>query len=398
MKTNLALVAVLLFLKVLVFQASAEKRLVAVVDEQILSPSAQFDSVKAEFGAGFDAASYEPVFKLASKICPNVRFVSLLYKTEDPDGKEVVASGLLAMPEKGRLRGTIAVSPVCKEKFRAGSSCRYTMECLPAMFGYAVLVPDTIGYGATYQEDIALLMSENVAKVSADLHWAVKEYLATREKPMELPEETIFFGYSLGAAGALSTACYFHSHPEMNIRLKALYLGSGAYDPYVSLNSALEKGRSGYMVYPGIVRSLNRWMDLDLDIRNLFQGRVLEDYEYISGGEVNLTALVDVYGKDLHAYVHPDVFTEEKNEDTHRLMEAIKKLRVPREGYSLPRSLKIYLRHSAEDDYVPVACSDTLYNLLRRDGYRNVKYYRDKHGSHYDQAALSLLNLFMIIL
>lgn len=395
MKLRLAAFLVFAFLAL---PAVAQSHFVATTYEQVLPPKAQFDSLITEFGAGFDADSYATAFKLAGKLGKDVRFVSLLYKTQDPSGQEVIASGLLAYPEKGRVKGTIEVSPICKEKYLAGSLRKFTIECLPSLCGYAVLVPDTIGYGATEGEDTALLMSENVAQVAADFRLAVQEYLATWDKPRTLPAETIVFGYSLGAAGALSTACHYHAHPELGVKLRTLYLASGAYDPSVAIGSALAKEESGYMVYPVIARSLNRWMGLDLDIRNLFQGRVLADYDYLSSGQTNLTEAVAVYGRDLHGYLHPDFFTPEQNGDIHRLMDGLVRLRVPAEGYSLPRGLKIYLRHSVEDDYVPVACTDLLRDQLRQDGYRNITYYRDAHGTHYDEAAQAFFNLFMLIL
>ena len=387
----------ILFLAALSFPVAAQKRLVAATSENRLPPSAQFDSLLAEFGAGFDADSYAPVFKMAGKMGRDVRFVSLLYRTQDPSGKEVIASGLMAYPETGRVRGTIEVSPICKEKYLAGSVRRFTVECLPSMCGYAVLVPDTIGYGATEGEDTALLMSENVALVSAHFREAVQEYLATWDKPRTLPRKTIVFGYSLGAAGALETACYYHTHPEMGVKLRTLYLASGAYDPSVAIGSAVEKGESGYLVYPSIARSLNRWMGLEMDYKNLFQGRVLEDFDFISGGQANLTELTGVYGKDLRTYLHPDFFTPAQNADIRKLMEGLGSLKVPAGGFSLPKGLKIYLRHSAQDEYVPVACADELRAELRQAGFRNVTYFRDKKGTHYDEAALAFLNLFMLV-
>ena len=394
---NLRLVVFLTYLS-LAFQTLAQSRFVGTTYDHILPPDAQFDSVLAEFGAGFDADRYAGLFHMGGKMGRDVRIVSLLYRTQDPSGKEVVASGLLAYPVRGRVKGTIEVSPICREKSMAGSLRHYTFECIPSLFGYAVLVPDTIGYGATEEEDIALLMTGNVAQVAADFRVAVQEYLATWEKPRQLPAETVIFGYSLGAAGALSTACHYHTRPELGVKLKTMYLAGGAYDPSVAIGAAIDRGECGFLAYPGIVRSLNRWMGLDLDIRNLFQGRVLEDYDYLSSGQPNLTEIVEVYGKDLHGYLHPDFYTPDQNEDIRRLMDGLAQLKVPAEGYSLPRKLKIYLRHSVEDDYVPVACSDRLRDQLRHDGYRNITYFRDLFGSHYDEAALAFVNLFMLIL
>ena len=84
------------------FQTLAQNRFVATTYKHILPPEAQFDSLLAEYGAGFDADRYGAVFYFWGKLGRNVRFVSRLYRTQDPDGKEVLASGLLAYPEKDR--------------------------------------------------------------------------------------------------------------------------------------------------------------------------------------------------------------------------------------------------------------------------------------------------------
>jgi len=373
------------------------QRLVSVLSQKTIEASSQFDSLMAEFGAGFDAAKYQPLFKTAGALCRRVRFVSLEYKTQDPLGREVVASGLMAYPEKGSFKGMIEVSPICKEKHLCGTVRGFTVECLPSMMGYVILVPDTIGYGSTASEPVALLMSENVAQVSADLRLAAQEYLLAQDKPRKLPRNPIIFGYSLGAAGALATAMYYSEHPELGVKPQTLYLASGAYSPAVSVRSTLEAGESGYMVYPSIAVSLNHWLDLDLHNNLLFQGRVLTDMDRITCGKYNLTEMAQEYGQDIHTYLHPDFFSEGGNGDIKRLMTGLESLTVPSRPLTLPRGLKIYLRHSAEDTYVPVACTDILYRQLKREGYYNITYYRDKTGNHYDEAAKSFFDLFVMI-
>lgn len=68
------------------------------------------------------------------------------------------------------------------------------------------------------------------------------------------------------------------------------------------------------------------------------------------------------------------------------------------EGDRLPRKLRIYLRHSQEDTYVPVECTDQFYKEMRRAGYHNILYHRDLHGTHYDEAAKTFVDLFMLII
>lgn len=375
----------------------AQERFVGVTAEQELTPSDQFDAVIAEFRNGIDYKKYLPLIRIIRRKARNVRFISILYKTQDPSGKEVVASGILAYPKTGKIRGTIEVSPVSKELYRAGSVQCFAMEALPSMCGYVVLVPDTIGYGSTQDEVIPILMSENVARVAVDFRQAVQEYMASWDTPVELPAKTICYGYSLGAAGTLCTACYYCAHPELGVNVHSLFLGGGAYDPWLTLNSAIKDGECGYLIYPMIARGLKRWFLPDLNINNLFQGRVLEDFDFIADGKSNFTDLAGEYGIDLHTYLHPDFYSPEKNADINKLMECLKGLKVSVPKGALPQDLKIFLRHSAEDNYVQVESSDRLYQELRQNGYTNIHYRRKKRGSHYEDAARALIELFTVV-
>lgn len=380
-------------------RASAHEHFVEVIDQRVIPARAQFDSLIVEFGAGFDADKYAGAFNMAGKLGKDVRFVSMKYRTQDPLGRPIIASGLLAYPEKGAFGGTVEVSPICKEKYMCGTKRLFTIECLPSLCGYVVIVPDTIGYGITEGEAIPMLQSKNIAQVAVDMRLATEEYFESIASKRKLPRKTIMFGYSLGAAGALATACYYHAHKEIGVKLDCLYICSGAYDPSVAIESTIDSGYNEYLVYPAIALGMNSWLDTNMDYSKLFQGRVLEDFDKITEGNDNLGDLArKVYGTDVHTYLHPDFFREGRNRDINCLMETLKALKVPSDDDALPKLLKIYLRHSVEDAYVPVACTDILYKELKKKGYSSTMYFRDKHGTHYDEAAKAFVDLFCLVL
>ena len=376
----------------------AKEHFLQVLGERTIPARAQFDSLIVEFGDGFDAEKYSTAFNVAGAIGKDVHFVSLTYRTVDPKGNEIIASGMVAYPERGRFKGTIEVSPICKEKYMCGTERLFTIECLPSIRGYVVIVPDTIGYGVTKDEAIPLLQSENIARVAVDMRLAVQEYFTATGEKRKLPRKTIMFGYSLGAAGALETACYYHAHKELGVKMRCLCLSSGAYDPALAIQSSIDKRFNEYLVYPAIALGMNRWMDAGLDYSNIFQGAVLRDFDKITEGNDNLGHLArDVYGTDPSGYLHPDFYTQGHNPDINRLLEGLNSLKVPAAGDRLPRLLRIYLRHSEEDTYVPVECTDKFYDEIRRAGYHNIQYHRDRHGTHYDEAAKAFVDLFMLI-
>ena len=389
----------LLLLAAVGLDAAAQEHFISVIEERTIPARAQFDSLIVEFGDGFDASKYETAFNMAGKLGKDVHFVSLLYNTVDPKGQPIVASGMVAYPEKGRFLGTIEVSPICKEKYMCGTERLFTIECLPSIRGYVVIVPDTIGYGATKDEAIPLLQSENIARVGVDMRLAVQEYLTSVGETRKLPRRSIIFGYSLGAAGALELASYYHTHKDLGVKIKYMALSSGAYDPYLAIGSTIQKGRNEYLVYPAIALGMNRWMGMDMDYSKIFQGKVLEDFDKITEGNDNLGHLArDVYGTDVRGYLHPDFFTEEQNEDVRKLYDGLKSLKVSAGKGRLPYHVRISLRHSVEDTYVPIECTDQLYKELRKAGYHHIVYHRDKHGTHYDEAAKSFVDLFCLII
>ena len=73
-------------------------------------------------------------------------------------------------------------------------------------------------------------------------------------------------------------------------------------------------------------------------------------------------------------------------------MDALATLKAPSDGYVLPKNVKIRIIHSEEDLFVPVECADLLYEELKKDHPR-VTYQRMGKGTHYEAAAIALVNL-----
>lgn len=376
----------------------AQENFVQAPASQTLSARAQIDSLLVEFGEDFDSQHYTLPLSLAASLGKTVRMTAITYWTQDPLENKILASGLVAYPVKGAFRGTVEVAPFSKEKGLSGSKRLYTLETLPSLLGYVVIVPDTIGYGISEDEVIPLLLNRNTAQVSADMRQAVREYFRSVGERRTLPSETSLFGYSLGAPGTLALACHYASHPELGVKLRQIYLGGGAYNPGLSLRGTFQLGENGFLLFPAITLSLNRWRGLALDPAQLFIGKVLRDFDYIASCRENPAEMAQRYGTDVHTYLHPDCFREGYNEDLRRLMKDLENLVVPGPGEDFPHNVPVYVRHSVQDTYVPVECSDRLVQELRKAGHPAVIYRRDRSGTHNETAARSFLDLILMLL
>ena len=374
--------------------APGQGRLVSTLQEQTLSLDQQIDSVIQEFSLVTREEDLGKAFRILKTLGRDIHCVAVSYHTVDPLGRETIASGLIAFPEHGRLRGTVLMLPYNREKRLCGSLRLYSPEVMTSILGYVSLIPDNIGYGSSDSLTIAYQMCENSAEVASHLQEAAREYFAAYRK-RELPANTYIFGYSLGAPSALALAYRYAKKP--GIRLKGLCIGSGAYDPSLVLEHSVATGEMGYMIYPGFVRSLNAWTGTSLRPEQLFKGRVLEDFAAIADGSLNPKDLAEAYGSDLHEYLHPDFFTGKENEDIRQLKAALAGLSVLKEDSSpLPSGTRVIVRHSKDDEIVPVICSDRLVQQLKAP-FHPVIYLRDSKRTHHQTGPMSFIDLFLML-
>ena len=373
----------------------SHQTLVSVIRERHCSPDELISETFREYEDILDTTSLRSHVNLVRRWGKPCRFVAVRYNTVGPDGAPLETSGLIAYPERGRFKGVVEVAPLCKEKPSAGTRWMYASEAAaPATMGYVALIPDTVGYGITEDLPVCYLMNEMVARQCADLRKAADEYFADIGRT--LPDRSVLFGYSLGAPGALSLARLYLQHPEEGVRPQALFLGSGPYYPRTVLEGSLQTGKMDYMLYPGIVRSLNAYNDGRLDSSKLFRPELLSHWEEVSSGETNARFLAERFGTQLRDYLHPDFFTGEYNDDIRRLSSLLSSLSNDVKDVRLPGNLLVRMRHSVGDRIVSVACSDRLREELN-GRFPNVQYRRDRDGSHYDEAGRIFLDMLLYL-
>jgi len=142
--------------------ASGQEKLLSVCEEHDLTVVQGIDSVICEFGVDIRPQDADRMFGILKRFGRKIHCASVTYRTEDPGGNEVVASGLIAFSsERKSFRGVVEIAPYNREKRLAGTVRRYTTEVLLAVLGYIVLIPDTIGYGATESLTIPYVLTES---------------------------------------------------------------------------------------------------------------------------------------------------------------------------------------------------------------------------------------------
>ncbi|WP_373799438.1 alpha/beta fold hydrolase, partial [Bacteroides heparinolyticus] len=281
----------------------------------------------------------------------------ITYHTTDPDGKPIIASGVLYYPKSGRPKGVIEVVPWFKSKSECGTANPLFMaEIIPGMSSYVHIVPDQVGYGSTADAPIGYLQYENVAVVSADMRKAAEEFVYNHYH-QKLHSSSILFGYSLGGGGALSLARYYGQHPERGVKVDEIFIGGGVYDPLLVLEKQFETYHAEHAVFPNIICSWNHYEDLRLDFSKVFKGKLLENYQKWCYGQYTIYELTDFLGTNLHTYFTEEFLQKEDSPEYQSLLQVCRQKRIPNDWQP---TCRIHLFHGENDMLVPAICTDQL--------------------------------------
>lgn len=352
-----------------------------------------FDDFWAAFGELADSDNYPFVPDLADKLLKDltVTAYTISYNTVDFYGNPIVSSGVIYYPQNTRIRGVVEVAPIAFVQKTSGASDRSpATEGLQSTFGYLTIIPDFIGYGITQDTYHPFLEPDVAGRVGYDMRQASREFLSTIG--YKLPDRTMVAGYSLGGSLAMAMVRYYEEH---GVKIDMAGIGCGCYEPVEAFDAFARTGVSTYCLIPTVVYSINKYHDLNLDFSKVFTGELLEHYEeWLDRDETHSNQfLLTRLGMDMHNFMHPDFFTEAKNEEFHKIYEVLKTMSHV-DGWT-PKA-RICLYHAEDDQSVPYECALYAYDQFKKRG-ANISFYHGT-GGHVDYAGQMFLSLYLYLL
>ncbi|HHV03776.1 MAG: alpha/beta fold hydrolase [Bacteroidales bacterium] len=336
----------------------------------------------------FDSFGVEDYPEITSKLeyivfSRNFRVVVITYHTTDPLGNPVIADGTLYYPLDCDIRGVVEMSGIAHMNKNSGSSENIpALEALPVLAGYAVILPDMIGYGKygnTKQMPHPFMMCDNLGKVAWDMRLAATEYFRTIG--YDIPRHTIISGYSYGGGVGLAVARYYQERHRNQVYVERVVVGGGACDLNATFRGFADNPICTYPLLPGIIMSLDYYYNLDLDYKMIFKSPLADHYAIWYDRTRNASGLLSLIGEDMRNYMHPDFFkpVEERNAEFQKL-QPILDMNSAVDGW-VPY-MPIYLYHSTQDQYVPIAAAEYAYSQFKKKGAYIV--YKSGKGSHAD--------------
>lgn len=387
-----------LLLFFLVGACEADHELVISDPEYFIAVHQTADITSDELLQSFNTDKFEEVVSLAKPfvVANHIRAVVITYHTVDPDGNPVIADGSIYYPLDGEIRGVVEMMPIAHiSKFAGPSSQLPSKEGLPALCGYAVFVPDLIGYGQygnTQDLPHPYLMAQNLGRVVYDLRKAASEYMQTRG--YIVPERTTLCGYSYGGGVAMAAAKYYQTHHAQEITIDRVVAGGGAYDMNAVFAGYVQNPICEYPLLPAVILSLNHYYRLNLDYHQLFQGDLADNCEAWYDRTHTSSYIMHMIGSDMRSYMHPDFFKEERNSTFAQLQPAMDQNSAV-DGWT--PQMPIYLYHATDDLNVPINSAQYAMQAFSKRGAQVIFKYGEGGHSKWGARAFADLMAYLCL-
>ena len=309
------------------------------------------------------------------------------YTGHDVDGSPLRLSGKLLIPKNGEIKNLVLVSHYTIGANYEAPSETFPLEGIVAAKGYAVVIADYIGFGVTSQRVHPYMHVESTARSVVDMALAVKPFLAHYGyRPQS--DEVILLGYSQGGSTTIAVMNMIQKEYASVFPIKKIYAGGGPYDLAATFDFSMQEDKTGIpCAIPMIVQGVNEGDDLELDMADFFQPRLLENYdEWINSKKYSLGQIDDLMGTGELNELLTDAAQDKTNPNTAELYKAFF---FNSTLHFVPAS-PVYLFHTRTDDCVPFI--NALHALQAYTGC-DVEYDFGDYGSHSNGAVTFILKV-----
>lgn len=301
------------------------------------------------------------------------------YWSQTPQGNSLLVSGRVYLPKRRYLSGIVVANhyTICSDA--EAPSRTVAMESVLTMKGYAVIMPDYVGYGLSRDEVHPYLHWRSAAQTAVDLLNCIPDLLAYYG--YSYPTDVVIDGYSQGGAVALGVARQLEEmeyQGGIDWTIRKLYAGAGPYDPAATYDYCVSRDTMGIpAAIPLIVMGLNDAYDMGLKIEDVFMEPLLSNYdEWVASKTMTVSRINELMG----SVVMSELMTPEALDPTHSIAETLYEmlLRNSNVGYDLQSPA--YFLHSVDDEVVPLVNSENLMAEMPDDS--QVSYDMGHYGSH----------------
>jgi pimeloyl-ACP methyl ester carboxylesterase len=297
------------------------------------------------------------------------------YWSTDPQGDSLLVSGRVYLPKRRYLNGIMIACHYTITSDMEAPSNMLSMESLFAMKGYAVIMPDYVGYGLSRDKLHPYLHWRSAAKTAVDLLNCMPELL--EYYGYSYPIDVVVTGYSQGGAVALGVTRMLEEVDSVWI-VRKLYAGAGPYDPAGTYLYSMERNEMGIpAAIPLIVMGLSDAYDLEFKQEDFFVEPLLSNYEeWVLSKEYTVGDINYLMGST----VMTELMTEEALDMDSPLADMLYEVLLWNSNVGYDLRSPAYFLHSIDDEVVPILNTINLQEQMPDESGKTYDY--DHYGSH----------------
>jgi len=205
----------------------------------LVSSSVIGEVTKEQLALRYEALKLPTVIPAQALLLYDLKVYKIIYKTKNPAGQEINASGALIIPKTGnsipmisQQHGTILSNADAPSNY-APTSEAFSVASIFASNGFIIACPDYLGFGVSNVNNNPFLHTyehrEGLAQTSLDMIRAAKEFIA-EDKSILWDTRLYLTGYSEGGFATMSLYKKIQDEFPSEFNLRAVTAGAGAYD------------------------------------------------------------------------------------------------------------------------------------------------------------------------
>ena len=297
------------------------------------------------------------------------------YWSTDPQGDSLLVSGRVYLPKQRYLNGIMIGCHYTITSDIETPSNMLSMESIFAMKGYAVIMPDYVGYGLSRDKLHPYLHWRSAAQTAVDLLNCMPELL--EYYGYSYPIDVVVTGYSQGGAVALGVTRMLEELDSMWI-VRKLYAGAGPYDPAGTYLYSMERNEMGIpAAIPLIVMGLSDAYELEFKQEDFFVEPLLSNYEeWVLSKEYTVGDINYLMGST----VMTELMTEEALDMDSPLADMLYEVLLWNSNVGYDLRSPAYFLHSIDDEVVPILNTINLQEQMPDESGKTYDY--DHYGSH----------------
>ena len=304
--------------------------------------------------------------------------LSGVYESVDLDGNPITLSGKVILPAKGPIKRYILVSHYTIASNAEAPSNTFSLEGLLVKLGYALIIPDYLGYGITANHIHPYLVMDITARNVIDMYKAVVPFMEKAECAPE-HDDIYLMGYSQGGAVTMAVQHYIEHHDEGNIKIRRVFAGGGPYDVKATYDRFVETNHASYpCAVPIMMQGMVVGNKLDLDMRELMKDTIYENLDkWVNTKRYTTGQINEFLGTNVTSELLTEKGMDRTSEEVSELYKAMTNNSIL--TYSWTPQAPVFMMHSIDDDVVPY---DNAIRAKNKWKGANIQYSFGHFGSH----------------